>query len=53
MDRVIRYGMKFNKGRCCSWDGVMLDTGTDWETSGGRAAQQKGIWGCWSRAGSA
>lgn len=27
---------------CCSWDGAELDTGTDWETRGWGAAQQKG-----------
>lgn len=38
--------------RCCTWDRVRPNMGRDWETSGCRAAQQEGIWRCWSATGS-
>lgn len=31
----------------CRWDRAMPVTGTDWETSGWKPAQQKAIWWCW------
>lgn len=36
----------------CVCEGVTLDTDTDWETNGWRAAQPKGIWWFWSTVGS-
>ena len=50
-------GMKFSKSKCrilhlgnCTR--VTLGTSINWDSSGWRAALQKGIWGCWSTAGS-
>lgn len=42
---VISKGLKLNKKSVvfCAWDSVMPDTETDWEMSGSRMAQQKGI----------
>lgn len=41
-------GVKFTEGKCqvlhLEWK--TPDASTDWEMSGGRAAQQKGMWGC-------
>lgn len=30
-----------------TWNSIILDTDTDWETSGWRETQQKGTWGWW------
>jgi len=41
-------GVKFTEGKCqvlhLEWK--IPDASTDWEMSGGRASQQKGMWGC-------
>ena len=37
----------------CTWEGAKPATSTAWERSGGRAALQEGLWGCWLTGGSA
>lgn len=39
--------------RLCTWSAIIWDTGTGWGLMVWRAAQQKGIWGCWSTKGTA
>lgn len=41
-----------NHAKFCMWKTAMLGTNMSWKRSGWRAALQRGIWRCWSTAGS-